>query len=62
MGGKRNHDDPIAQRLSEILTAVQNMLIIQAAGAGIGKAEVRKIVGVADSRVSSIWRHLKKES
>lgn len=62
MGQKKITSDPVTDRLTEILTVVQDMLIIQAANAGMGKPQVRKILGVADARVSRVWRHLRKAS
>jgi hypothetical protein len=47
--------------LTRILSVLQDLLIIEAANAGLGKAQVREVVGVADARVSRIWRHLKAD-
>lgn len=54
--------DPVIGMLSAIHTTVQDLLILEGAKAGIGKGEVRKIVGVADARVTRIWKHLKMPS
>lgn len=62
MARTKNSDNPEVAALSEILTVMQNLLIIQAANAGMTKAQVRKILGVSDSRVSDIWQHIKKGS
>ena len=57
----RNHIlvDPVLQVLSAIHSTVQDLLIIEGARAGISKAKVRQIVGVADARVTRVWKHLK---
>jgi hypothetical protein len=61
MPRKAKLTDPVAKQLGEIQTLLQDILIIQCAMAGIKKSEARKIVGVADARVSSTWRHIKAE-
>ncbi len=48
--------------LIKILTVLQDLLIVQAAAAGVGKAEIRRIAGVADARVSRISRHIRKNA
>lgn len=53
--------DPVSEKLDAILRVLQDMLIIEAARAGIGKAEAREIAGVAAARVTRIWKHIKKE-
>jgi hypothetical protein len=56
----QNHKsvDPVIQMLSAIHSTVQDLLIMEGAKAGIGKADVRKIVGVGAARVTRIWKHL----
>ena len=61
MPNKLKQTDPIAKKLDEIKTLLQDILIIQCATAGIKKSEARRIVGVADARVSSTWRYIKAE-
>lgn len=60
----RNHesDEPVLEMLSAIHSSLQDLLIIEGAKAGVSKAEVRKIVGVGDARVTRIWKHLKLTS
>ena len=59
MPRKPKQTEPVAKKLEDIELLLQDILIIQCAIAGIKKGEARKIVGVADSRVSRIWRHIK---
>lgn len=61
MSRKPKNIDPIAKKLEDIEMLLQDILIIQCALAGIKKSEARKIVGVADSCVSQVWRHIKAE-
>jgi hypothetical protein len=56
---KPTEPDSIAGELREIKVLLQDLLIIEAARAGVNKAEVRKILGVADKRVSATWRYLR---
>lgn len=44
--------------LREIKTLLQNLLIIEAARAGMTKAQARDLVGVADKRVSTVWKQI----
>ena len=59
MGRKPKVDHPLGQEIAAIRTLLENLLIIQAANAGITKDEVRRIVGVDANRVTSLWKHLK---
>jgi len=61
MPRKPKQIDPANKKLEDIKTLLQDILIIQCALAGIGKGEARKIVGVADARVTRIWKHVKAE-
>ncbi len=56
---RNGKDNAVVQRLDAVLNVMQNVLIIEGARAGMSKAEVRKMVGVGDARVSGVWRHLK---
>jgi hypothetical protein len=51
--------DPNMRKLESIESALQDLLIIQGALAGMSKANVRRMVGVADAHVSKIWRNIK---
>ena len=59
MPRKQSNEDPVYAKLSEIQALLQDLLIIEGARAGISKSEVRNIVGVADARVTRVWKHLK---
>jgi len=59
MGLKPKQTNPVAKKLRDIETLLQDILIIQCALAGIKKAEARKIVAVDDARVGRIWKHIK---
>jgi len=58
MGRKPKVDHPLAQEIAAIRSLLEDLLIIQAANAGIKKAEVRRIVGVDANRVTNVWKHL----
>jgi hypothetical protein len=62
MPNKPKTIDPIAEKLESISITLQDLLILECARAGMSKAEVRKIVGVADARVSRIWKNIKTKS
>jgi len=51
-------DGQMLKRLDAILAALQNLLIIEGHDAGMTKAQARAIAGVADGRVSKVWRQL----
>ena len=51
-------DHALAEDLAGIRSLLQDLLIIEAANAGIKKAQVRKIVGVGANRVTRVWKHL----
>ncbi len=51
--------DVVVQKLEEVNTILQNLLILECALAGIKKAEARKIVGCDMNRVTKIWKHIK---
>jgi hypothetical protein len=55
---RNSEDDPVVARLDAILNVMQNVLIIEGARAGMTRAKVREMVGVADARVGEVWRHL----
>lgn len=58
MGRKPKIDHPLAQEIAAIRSLLEDLLIIQAANAGMKKSEVRRIVGVDANRVTSVWKHL----
>jgi len=49
--------DPTVRELREIKSLLQDLFIIEAARTGMKKAQARELVGVADERVSRIWKH-----
>ena len=59
MPQKQSNEDRVLAKLTEIHTVLQDLLTIEGARAGISKSEVRNIVGVADARVTRVWKHLK---
>lgn len=58
---KRPPVDPIVERLDEILEALRDLVIIEAANAGLTRDSVRGILRVENSRVSRTWKQLKGE-
>lgn len=54
--------DPLIEKLTAIHTTLQDILILHARQAGANKARARAIAGVADARVSRIWRELGERS
>jgi hypothetical protein len=54
--------DPLLEKLTAIHATLQDILIVQVRQAGANKARARAIAGVADSRVSRIWRELGERS
>lgn len=50
--------NPVVDKLDAIHAALQELFILQARLAGMKKASVRAIVGVADARVTRIWREV----
>lgn len=55
----RNTSDLIVQRLDAIHSVLQDLVIFEGARSGMSKAEVRELLGVADSRVNRTWKHAK---
>lgn len=53
---------PVVRKLEEINTALQGLLILECARAGIKKADVRSITGCDMNRVTRIWKHIKAGS
>lgn len=60
MARKEADSDPLVGKISDLLSVVQDLFILQAARAGLSKAQVRAALGVDNSRVSRIWKHVKK--
>ena len=50
----------LGAKLDAILNALQDLVIIEGSRGGLSKAEVRKMLGVGDARVSEVWKHLTK--
>ena len=61
MAAKNKSKDPILEELKTIKCLLQDLLIIMAARSGISKVEARKLVGVADFRLTGIWKHIDTE-
>ena len=59
MATRAKSEDPILDRLVAIHGTLQDLLILGGARAGISKADIRKIAGVAAARVTRIWKHLR---
>lgn len=51
--------DPVAARLDQILTVVQNLVIIEGERAGLKQDTVRTILGIDRTRLSAMWKQLK---
>lgn len=60
MPRKKADSDPLMGKISELVSVVQDLFILQAARAGLSMAQVRAALGVDNTRVSRIWKHLKK--
>ncbi len=58
MAQSTSNEDRIIKELQDIKTLLQNLLIIQGAMVGMKKADVRNMVGIASSRVTSIWKEM----
>lgn len=58
MAQSKSQEGRILEELLQIKSLLQNILIIQGAQAGMKKEEVRKMVGLASKRVSSVWQNL----
>ena len=59
MSAKSTNPSDLEKRIEKIENLLQSLVILQGARAGMTKAQVRKMVGVGDARVSEIWRNLK---
>jgi hypothetical protein len=46
------------EELQGIKSLLQDLVIIQGAQAGLTKSQVREMLGVASTRVSSVWQNL----
>jgi hypothetical protein len=60
MPRKKADSDPLMGKISDLVSVVQDLFILQAARAGLSKAQVRAVLGVDNRRVSRIWKHIKK--
>ncbi len=54
-----NTSDPVVERLDAIHSVLQDLLIFEGARSGMGKADVRELLEVADSRVNRTWKYAK---
>lgn len=51
--------DPLVEKLDAIHSALQDLLIFEGARVGMTMAQVRKMLGVDNNRVSRIWQYVK---
>lgn len=51
--------DPVVSKLDEILTVLQELVIIEGEQVGLKQDTVRTILGVDRTRLSATWKHLK---
>ncbi len=60
MADKATREDiaVLGTKLDAILSALQDLVIIEGARGGLSKAEVRKMLGVGNAKVSKVWKHL----
>ena len=54
-----NTSDPVVERLDAIHSVLQDLVIFEGARSGMSKADVRELLGVADSRVNRTWKYAK---
>ena len=52
--------DVTEEKLDAILSALQDLVIIEGAKAGLTKDAVRSILRVNNDRIGRTWKHLKK--
>lgn len=62
MARKGPTKDPIVLALDEVLSAVQNLFILEALKAGMNVEDIRKILRIDKWRVSNISKHMKEEA
>lgn len=60
MPRERADSDLLMGKISEMVSVVQDLFILQGARAGLTMAQVRAALGVDNKRVSRIWKHIKK--
>ena len=60
MASKNTEQNEGSVALTKILNVLQDILILQAANAGMGKDDARRIAGISSARVSRVWKHVKK--
>jgi len=60
MARKAEPATPTQEMLSEILSVLRDLLIVVAHEAGMKKKDVRRVLGVADARVTETWQYLSK--
>ncbi|HEV2111387.1 MAG TPA: hypothetical protein VGT99_08540 [Gammaproteobacteria bacterium] len=61
MASRKSNQDPMQETLESINGALQGLLILECAKAGMKKAEVIKIIGGDANKITRIWKHLNKE-
>ncbi len=56
---RRNGNDPVIARLDAIVSLFQDLVIMEAARAGLTMSATRTILGVDNKRISRTWKHVK---
>ena len=56
-----SNEERILQRLDKMIELLEDIFILQATRKGMKNTELRKIRGVAMTRISRIKKHLEKE-
>lgn len=60
MAGKKIPKDALAEKMQDVLVAVENLFILEWLKAGINVEDIRKILRVDKKRVSDISKHMKE--
>lgn len=58
MAKAKSIEERSLEELQGIKSLLQDLVIIQGAQAGLTKSQVREMLGVASTRVSSVWQNL----
>lgn len=54
------NDDPVLEKLDDILAVLQDLLILESAKAGVRREDLRRIVPVSNDRISRIMKHVRR--
>lgn len=57
---EKQHNN-IIKRLDSIESLLQGLVILEGERAGLTKADVRKIAGVGNAKITEIWKPLKSK-